>query len=83
MPRAITSVGLASAELGLAPLEEFTSVEAWLRALPSAIVLRIGLEDGSSYLTSVGHILDSARLGDVVERFRIQMRLASLHRGAE
>lgn len=78
--REITSVGLASAGLGLAPLEEFESVEMWLLRLPTATVLRIGLDDGSSYLTSVAHVLDSEWLGDVVDRFRIQLRLASLHR---
>ena len=81
MQRQITSVVLASAGLGQAPLEEFTSVEMWLLALSPATVLKIGLDDGSTYLTSVGHILDSSLLGEIVDRFRIQLRLASLHRG--
>jgi len=78
MPRGITSVAVDSTTL--APLEEYESVEAWLLALPGSTVLNIGMDDGSSYLTSVAHILDSSLLGEVVSRFRIQRRLGELRR---
>lgn len=73
--RAIVGVGLASASRGQPPLEEFMSVEGWLLTLSSDTVMRVQLEDGTSYLTSVERLLESARLGEVVERFRIQLRL--------
>lgn len=73
--RSIVGVGLANARHGLPPLEEFTSVEGWLIELPNDAVMRVQLEDGTSYLTSVERLLESARLGEVVERFRIQLRL--------
>lgn len=78
--RQVTSVGLASSGLGLAPLEEYGSVESWLLALPAATTLRVVLDDETAYLTSVAHILDSSLLGAIVERFRIQLRLRDLQR---
>lgn len=77
--RAIASVGLTSG-LGVAPLEEFDSVESWLLELPAATTLRVTFDDGTSYLASVARILDSSLLGSVVERFRIQLRIANLER---
>lgn len=76
--RQITGVGVAASGLGLAPLEEYTSVETWLLALPGSTVMRISLEDGTSYLTSVERLLESSRLGEVVERFQIQLRLREI-----
>lgn len=62
----------------LPPLEEYLSVESWLEALPAAATLRVTLDDGTAYLTSVRHILESSLLGAVVDRFRIQLRLGRL-----
>lgn len=78
--RAVTSAGFARPGEGLPPLEEFDSVEAWLLALPGRTAMRIGLQDGSSYLTSVAQLLESQTLDAVVERFRIQLRLAGFQR---
>jgi hypothetical protein len=73
--RSIIGVGLAASGHGQAPLEEFLSVEAWLLSLPANAVMRVNYDDGTSYLTSVERLLDSSRLGEVVERFQIQLRL--------
>jgi hypothetical protein len=76
--RIVTSAGLATSGLGLAPLEEYLSVEAWLLALPGDTVMRIGLADGTSYLTSVDRLVESDRLGEVVDRFHLQCRLRQI-----
>jgi hypothetical protein len=78
--RAVVGVGFAGSGHGQPPPEEFLSIEAWLLALPDDVVMRIQLEDGTSYLTSAERLCDSSRLGEVVERIRIQQRLRDLER---
>lgn len=76
--RAVTSVGLASSGRGLPPIEEFFGPESWLMALPAETVLRVGLEDGTSFLTSAERLVAGDRLAAVAERIRIQRRLGEL-----
>lgn len=72
------SVGLASSGSGLPPMEEFFGPESWLAAVPGDTVLRVGLEDGTSFLTSAQVLVAGDRLAAVAERIRIQRRLAGL-----
>jgi len=78
-PPAITHVGYRRRSAD-PPVQEYDTVEDWIRSLPKLAAFELGFETGGTAIVTVGTILEGGRLEAIAERIRIQQRLAALGR---